>query len=341
MPMTYAYDEATLDLLRLTIPAYGILVPIIKQSGTNEVIDGRHRLKVREELEAEGTRIMLPVHHVDTNNPEEIDQIVNSVRRPWQDAEQRKELVSKLREKGHSHQRIADAVGTAKSTVQNDLKAEVPAGQNRPVSTTKPKATTGKDGKTKLPPATPEEIARAWVMLDAGKGKKEIAAELGRGYSTVREWFKKERPEAVQQAQPKPTPTPEPTPTPTPTPTETDSTKEQILRDWNGQLGDHHERIIRREKPRNRKTEKFLEAMGLIKSQLKQTMDAASKDTREHGAGFLRMYMVVVEEQLRRENVPQIKPSLEALRKEARDIWKYADESLRLLQLQEGCSELK
>ena len=81
--------------------------------------------------------------------------------------------------------------------------------------------------------------------------------------------------------------------------------------------------------------------MALIKSQLKQTMDAASKDTREHGAGFLRMYMVVVEEQLRRENVPQIKPSLEALRKEARDIWKYADESLRLLQLQEGCSELK
>ena len=135
--------------------------------------------------------------------------------------------------------------------------------------------------------------------------------------------------------------TPIPTPTPTPTPTEADSTKEQILRDWNGQLGEHHEKIIRREKPRNRKTEKFLEAMALIKSQLKQTMDAASKDTREHGAGFLRMYMVVVEEQLRRENVPQIKPSLEALRKEARDIWKYADESLRLLQLQEGCSELK
>ena len=65
--MTYAYDEATLDLLRLTIPIYGILVPIIRRSGTNEVIDGRHRLKIREELQAQGTQIMLPVHHVDNS----------------------------------------------------------------------------------------------------------------------------------------------------------------------------------------------------------------------------------------------------------------------------------
>ena len=81
--------------------------------------------------------------------------------------------MSKLREKGHSHQRIADAVGTHKKTVQNDLKqAKVPAGEKAPVSTAKPKATTGKDGKTKLPPATPKEIARAWAMLDAGKKQK-------------------------------------------------------------------------------------------------------------------------------------------------------------------------
>ena len=198
--MKNAYDEATLDLLRLTIPTYGILVPVIYRSGTNEIIDGRHRLKVREELEAEGIRIMLPVHHIDTDNPEEIDQIVNSVRRPWQDTDQRRKLVAQLREKGHSHQRIADAVGTAKTTVQRDLIASAPTGPNEPVGTAMPKATTGKDGRTKLPPATPEEIAQAWVMLDTGKGKKEIAAELGRGYSTVRDWFTKERPQPTQQA---------------------------------------------------------------------------------------------------------------------------------------------
>lgn len=193
--------------------------------------------------------------------------------------------------------------------------------------TTQPESTSAK------PKAADKAERDQWFAdYQAGLSARKIAEKFGRSRLSITKEIKRRE---------EPTPIPTPTPTPIPTPTEADSTREQILRDWNGQLGEHHEKIIRREKPRNRKTEKFLEAMGLIKSQLKQTMDAASKDTREHGAGFLRMYMVVVEEQLRRENVPQIKPSLEALRKEARDIWKYADESLRLLQLQEGCSELK
>ena len=161
MPMTYAYDEATLDLLRLTIPTYGILVPIIQQSGTNEIIDGRHRLKIREELEAQGVNIMLPVHHVDTNNPEEIDQIVNSVRRPWQDAEQRRELVRKLREKEHSPDKIAKSLGVSRTTVRRDLSDQATGWPNGRGSDTKPKTSKGKDGKKYAPPATPEEIAKA------------------------------------------------------------------------------------------------------------------------------------------------------------------------------------
>ena len=191
--------------------------------------------------------------------------------------------------------------------------------------TTQPKLTSAK------PKAADKAERDQWFAdYQAGLSARKIAEKFGRSRLSITKEINRRQ-----------EPTPTPTPTPTPASTEAHSTKEQILSDWNGQLGDHHEKIIRREKPRNRKTEKFLEAMGLIKSQLKQTMDAASKDTREYGAGFLRMYMVVVEEQLRRENVPQIKPSLEALRKEARDIWKYADESLRLLQLQEGCSKLE
>jgi len=200
--MKNAYDEATLDLLRLTIPTYGILVPVIYRSGTNEIIDGRHRLKVREELEAEGIRIMLPVHYVDTGNPEEIDQIVNSVRRPWQDTEQRRKLVAQLREKGHSHQRIADAVGTAERTVRRDLKINPPTPANAGVGAQPPAATTGKDGKTRKPPATPEQIAEAWAMKDSGMSTSAIALDLGRGQSTVRDWFAKERPQATQQSQP-------------------------------------------------------------------------------------------------------------------------------------------
>ena len=326
--MTYAYDEATLDLLRLTIPAYGILVPIIQQSGTNEIIDGRHRLKVREELEAEGTRIMLPVHHVDTNNPDEIDQIVNSVRRPWQDAEQRKELVSKLREKGHSHQRIADAVGTAKSTVQKDLQPKSAGDQNRPPADSKPKASKGKDNKKYVPPAKPEEIAKAWEMKDAGMSVPAIAKDLGRGKTTVRKWFKRERPEAVQQGQP-----PASAPTPEPEPSEALSVYEKSLKTWNGELGEHHEKIIRREKPRNRKIQKALPGLVEIKNQLKQTMEASSKDMQKYGAGQLGMFIAVVEKQLAIEGEPGIKESLTRVIQETERIQKYAGETLRLLKL--------
>ena len=211
--MKNAYDEATLDLLRLTIPTYGILVPVIYRSGTNEIIDGRHRLKVREELEAEGIRIMLPVHHIDTDNPEEIDQIVNSVRRPWQDTEQRRKLVAQLREKGHSHQRIADAVGTAKSTVQNDLKDVAAGGQNRPPADKPPVTSTGKDGKRQAAKkATAEEIARAWSMKDNGMSTAEIAKKIERGERTLRDWFSKKRPSSDKAKGQTVAPTPAPAP---------------------------------------------------------------------------------------------------------------------------------
>jgi hypothetical protein len=215
--MKNAYDEATLDLLRLTIPTYGILVPVIYRSGTNEIIDGRHRLKVREELEAEGIRIMLPVHHIDTDNPEEIDQIVNSVRRPWQDTVQRRKLVAQLREKGHSFRRISGAVGADEKTVRNDLKADAPGAENSSPGAKPPATSKGKDGKRQAAAkATPEEIARAWSMKDSGMSTSAIAQDLGRGQSTVRDWFTKERTQATQPPALPPSAPETPTPTPDP-----------------------------------------------------------------------------------------------------------------------------
>lgn len=246
--MTNSYDEATLDLLRLTIPTYGILVPVIYRSGTNEIIDGRHRLKVREELEAEGISITLPVHHVNTNNPGEIDQIVNSVRRPWQDTEQRRKLVAQLREKGHSHQRIADAVGTAKSTVQDDLKADAPTGRFRPVGAKTRAASTGKDGKTRRPSATPEEIARAWSMKDSGMSTANIAKDLNRGESTVHSWFAKERPQATQPpTSPPNAPAADPTPDPPIETTEKRMFQPEPLTPT-GELSDEVKALIKRER---------------------------------------------------------------------------------------------
>jgi len=248
--MKNSYDEATLDLLRLTIPTYGILVPVIYRSGTNEIIDGRHRLKVREELEAQGIRIMLPVHHVDTDNPEEVDQIVNSVRRPWQDTEQRRKLVAQLRKKGHSYQRIADAVGTGETTVRRDLKAKAASSPFGEPADQSPTTSTGKDGKKQAAKkATPEEVARAWEMKDSGMSTADIAKELERGQRTVRDWFAKERPQATQQAQP-PSSAPETqAPTPDP-PVETSEIRmfEPEPLTPTGELSDEVKALIKRER---------------------------------------------------------------------------------------------
>jgi len=215
--MTNSYDEATLDLLRLTIPTYGILVPVIYRSGTNEIIDGRHRLKVREELEAEGLSITLPVHHVNTNNPGEIDQIVNSVRRPWQDTEQRRKLVAQLRDKGHSYRRIAGAVGADHKTVRNDLRADAAGGENSPPADKPPTTSTGKDGKRQAAKkATAEEIAKAISMKASGMSTADIAKALNRGERTVRDWFAKERPQATQPPTSPPSTSETPTPAPDP-----------------------------------------------------------------------------------------------------------------------------
>lgn len=197
--MEYAYDEATLDLLRLTIPTYGILVPILLRSGTNETIDGRHRMRVRDELKAEGIEITLPVHHIDTEDPDQIDAIVNSIRRPWQDTEQRRQLVAQLKERGHSNACIAQAVGVHKTTIAEDLANQAATVGNPTVAAKPVQSITGKDGKMRKPPASPEEVATAWAMKDSGMSTPAIALDIGRGERTVRDWFAKERPEATQQ----------------------------------------------------------------------------------------------------------------------------------------------
>lgn len=108
---------------------------------------------------------------------------------------------------------------------------------------------------------------------------------------------------------------------------------EKVLSTWNGNLGEHHKKIIRREKPRNRKIQKMAPAITEIKQQIEQTMNAASKDSRNYGAGQLAMYVAVVEKQLEIDGEPGIKESLTQMIHEAERIQKYASEALRLLQL--------
>lgn len=314
----------------------------IVQKGTNVMIDGFHRTEAVSRLLAEGLEVYLGIEEYETDDPAGLAADINKTRRTWTTEEERRTQVQFLANhvdedgNGFTNQQIAEATGSSATTVRRD-KAKTRPSPNGGASDTKPKASKGKDGKKYVPPATPEQIAKAWEMKGAGMSTQAIAQDLGFGASTVRKWFTKQRPESVQQGQPPALPAP----LPEPELCAISAKDQKVLKDWNGQLADHHHKIIRREKPRNRKIQKVLPVMTAIKEQLKQTMDAASKDTREYGAGFLGMYIVVIEEQLRLDSEPGINTSLEMIKEEARYIWKYADESLRLFQFQKGCSELK
>lgn len=100
-----------------------------------------------------------------------------------------------------SERAAAERFGVPHMTLVNRRKktATVPDGT---VAAPPAKATKGKDGKERKPPATSKEIARAWAMKDSGMSTPAIAKDMGRGERTVREWFTKERPETVQAAQP-------------------------------------------------------------------------------------------------------------------------------------------
>jgi hypothetical protein len=118
--MNYVYDETTLDWLRITIPTHGFLVPIIRQKGSDKLIDGRHRLKVWEEFGGEASKFKLNVCYVETDNPEECNEIINKCRRLWASKEERQPMVKALNDRGHSQRAIARVMGEDEMTVRND-----------------------------------------------------------------------------------------------------------------------------------------------------------------------------------------------------------------------------
>lgn len=91
----------------------------------------------------------------------------------------------------------AERFGVPNTTLQRKTPTD-PVGS---VGVLPPTLTKGKDGIKRLPPAKPEEIARAWAMRESGMKTPAIAKELGRGEQTVRNWFAKEAPKANQQDQ--------------------------------------------------------------------------------------------------------------------------------------------
>jgi ParB-like chromosome segregation protein Spo0J len=110
--------------LKADIAAQGVLVPIVFDADTGEVIEGHHRLRAWTELRAEGVKVPdYPKQMVRFRDDDERLGFVvaaNLFRRHLT-REQRAELVVRLRAEGWSLRRIGDAVGADDKTVRNDL----------------------------------------------------------------------------------------------------------------------------------------------------------------------------------------------------------------------------
>lgn len=128
-------DAATEAALRASIERFGVLVPVAKDQH-GRILDGFHRSRLADEL---GVAYRVDVHVVaDDGEAREIARTLNADRRQLT-VEQRREVVSVLREQGHSLRAIGGAVGVTKSQVERDL-AGVPDG-------TPAAETIGRDGK--------------------------------------------------------------------------------------------------------------------------------------------------------------------------------------------------
>ena len=141
--------------LKASIQRFGVIVPVVEDQNGN-VIDGRHRRRLAEELGV--TCRVDQVQVADEAEALEVQRTLNADRRQMT-TEQRREIELELRKEGHSYRAIAGAVGVDPKTVRND--ARLATGDMSPVQF--PERSRGLDGKSR--PAT----RASWMPLPTSK----------------------------------------------------------------------------------------------------------------------------------------------------------------------------
>ena len=110
--------------LKAEIAERGVIVPVVIDAETGEVIDGHHRLRAVEQLRSEGAKVAPYPREVrafvDDEERTTVALALNLARRHMT-REQRGELVATLRGRGWSVRRIASVTGIPSSTVGDDL----------------------------------------------------------------------------------------------------------------------------------------------------------------------------------------------------------------------------
>ena len=111
------------EALKADIREHGLLVPIVTDAETGQILDGHHRQRAADELRSEGVKV--PDYRevrAFSSDDERLQFVVatNMFRRHLSRA-QRAEVVAKLRERGWSLRRISEAVGASVGTVHAQL----------------------------------------------------------------------------------------------------------------------------------------------------------------------------------------------------------------------------
>lgn len=153
-------DVPTEAALRESILRFGVLVPVVRDQHGN-TLDGHHRGRIADDL---GVDYRVDVVRVESDEQaREIASTLNLARRHM-NADQRREIVASLRERGHSLRAIAGAVGASKSQVERDLSG-VPDGT--------PETVKGADGKSY--PARRPTVVPAKNEREASKAQTALA----------------------------------------------------------------------------------------------------------------------------------------------------------------------
>lgn len=201
-----------------------------------------------------------------------------------------------------SERAAAERFGVPHMTLVNRRRktATVPNGT---VAAPAAEATKGRDGKSRKPPATPEEIARAWEMKESGMSTPAIAKDLGRPERTVRGWWPKGRPEAEQAAQP---------PAPAPV-SQTQDTQPKQLEPLTptGKLGAMTKTLIKLEKSVQAERAQLLTQALQLADHLNKHLRSLQRQLGKHGAPLMYHNGNIASKAMARDGA--MAPTLEAL----------------------------
>lgn len=168
MPPLATFDHAS---LREDIARRGVLVPVMVNAATGEIIDGHHRAAIADEL-----GIDYPIQAVDIADQDEAEiiAVALNVKRRRMSPDQRRELANVFRVKsGWSQQKIADALGVSRRTIGDWLNEALED----------PNITDGRTAIRYIPRAdtkiNPLEYPAIWDRAQRGEKQIDIAADYG------------------------------------------------------------------------------------------------------------------------------------------------------------------